>query len=327
LVEPVTRNLEVYNLYLKGMFFANKWTPDDVKKAMTFFQKAIEKEPEFALPYTGLSNCYAFLGATGQSPTLEVYPLARENALKALELNDTLYQSHLALGIVKFFYDWDWDGARQSFQKAVELSPGSAETHHFYGMFHSVLGNFHEAITELKIAVQLDPLSALINDTLTDTYYYAGRYDIALEQCRRTLELDPEFRSGVESLGSIYLMLGKNEKAIEAFEKLYHMTGHELKGVTGLGIAYATAGKHKKAQECIEKLEKRAKLDKDVHLDFDFALIYAALGEKDKAFKYLQQAVDDKVGAVLFLRSTPTFNELRTDKRFGKLLHQIGLEA
>jgi tetratricopeptide (TPR) repeat protein len=122
-------------------------------------------------------------------------------------------------------------------------------------------------------------------------------------------------------------MMGKTDKAIEAFEKLHHMTGHELKGVTGMGVAYAVAGKERKVKECLAKLERRGKLDKNIHLDFDFALIYAAMKDHDKAFKYLQQAVDNRLAAVLFIRSSPNFKHLRHDKRFAKLLHKIGLEA
>lgn len=326
LVKPATENIEAYNLYLKGLFYWNKWTPEDRKKAIKIYEEAIEKEPNFALPYSGLANCYSILGSTSQMDSKIVFPKAKKAALKALELDNNLMEAYLALATVKLYYDWDDAAANELIQKALKLNPGAAVAHQNYALYllltGYLTGKLKEAIKESELAVQLDPLSMPNNLFLGTVYFFNQQYDNALQQYDKILELDPRFRAALESKGWVYSAKGDWEKAIKYFKEYQKLTNSPLKGISGMGYAYAKAGQIGKAKEILNKLEERESLEKDVSISWNIAMIYMGLQDYDKVFYYLERvtlerATVDRFG-FMFFKSHPLFEDVRKDARFEK---------
>jgi TolB-like protein/Tfp pilus assembly protein PilF len=325
LVTSPTNNIEAYNLYLKGNYYWNLWTADSVKKAEFFYHKSLEKERDFPLPYTGISACYSFFGAIGYLPSKEAYPKAKQYAHKALDLDKNLSESHLALAMVQFFFDWDWSGAENSFKRALDLNPGSANSHHYYSMYLMVMHRYDEALEEIKIAISLDPLALPINAALGDALVYSGNITEGIEQYEKTLELDPKFRTAIYHLGWALWQAGQKEKAIQTFKQAHDLVDHALKGITQLGYVYAQTGRIDKANECLEKLKRRQKVEKDVSLDLDFAVIYTGLEKYDMVFEHLERAFEERVGGLVFI-TNPHWKHLEKDQRFQKFLSKMGLK-
>jgi TolB-like protein/Flp pilus assembly protein TadD len=327
LVKSLTGNLDAYNVYLKGIFYWNKWTPDNMKKAIELFEKALEMEPDFAAVYSWLSYCYIVLGAMGNLLPQIAYPKAKEFAHKALELDDELYDSHLSIALVKIFYEWDCDEAYKSVKRALELNPGAGRVHHIYAMYLQTGGRMEEAVKEMELAARLDPLDLPINNHLANVYFSAERYDDALRQLDGILEIDSTYRAAIELKGVSLLMKGEIEKAIETFERNQTLTGTYARGVTALGYAYAKAGRLEDAQNCLRKLEKRQQQEKQELLSMDFVIFYIGLGDFDKAYYHLEKAVEARLGDIIFMRSNPVYKEFRLDPRYKALMKKIGLEA
>jgi class 3 adenylate cyclase/Flp pilus assembly protein TadD len=327
LVKSLTGNLDAYNVYLKGIFYWNKWTPDNMKKAIELFEKALEMEPDFAAAYSWLAYCYIVLGAMGNLLPQIAYPKAKEFAHKALELDDELYDSHLSIALVKIFYEWDCDEAYKSVKRALELNPGAGRVHHVYAMYLQTGGRMEEAVKEIEQAARLDPLDLPINNHLANVYFCAERYDDALEQLDGILEIDSTYRAAIELKGISLLMKGEIEKAIETFERNQTLTGTYARGMTALGYAYAKAGRLEDAQNCLKKLEKRQQQEKQELLSMDFVILYIGLGDFDKAYYHLEKAVEARLGDIIFMRSNPAYKEFRGDPRYKALMKKIGLEA
>jgi len=330
IVRPPTDNMEAYNLYLKGRYYWNKSNPEDSKRAIKDFEEAIAIDPGFALPYCALSYCYSFLGSAGLMPPAEAYPKAKDLTLKAIELDPNHAESHLSLATIKFFHNWDFDGAEASLEKASSLSLNSSLINQVHGWFLIAKGDFEKAIEKMEQAVILDPLSLPLLSNLADAYGFAGRFEEALAQYSKVVELDPAFRRGYEGQGMIYLAMGEPEKAIGYFEKYHKLIGHELKGLSSLGHAYAAAGQMDKAQECLEKIKRREQSEPGVLLHMDYAFIYSGMKEFDKAFEYLQKTYDQRMGiaclGMIFCIRYPMLNELKADPRFRELTEKMGIE-
>ncbi|MBT8380720.1 MAG: tetratricopeptide repeat protein, partial [Ignavibacteria bacterium] len=249
LVTPTTENLDAYNLYLKGKYHLFKWSPENTKIGIEYLNKVIEIENEFAPAYSMLSFGYTILGAMGQIPTRSAFKDARDFANKAIELDDSLAEAYVSLGLVKIFSQWNLEGAEKAFDRALELNPGDAGVHNAYSWYLAAAGKFDEAIETAKHALKLDPLSLAINNSLGDAYLNAGRYEEAIVQLDKTLELDPNFRSALESKGWALFFLGETKKSIKTFKKYQKKTKDPLKGISGLGHVYAKTGQHDKAYE------------------------------------------------------------------------------
>jgi len=326
LVKPATENIEAYNLYLKGLFYWNKWTPEDRKKAIKIYEEAIEKEPNFALPYSGLANCYSILGSTSQMDSKIAFPKAKKAALKALELDNNLMEAYLSLATVKLYYDWDDAAANELIQKALKLNPGAAAAHQNYALYLLLTGKLKEAIKESELAVQLDPLSMPNNLFLGTVYLFNQQYDNALQQYDKILELDPRFRAAIEGKAWVYSAKGEWEKAIKYFKEYHKLTNSPLKGISGMGYAYAKAGQIGKAKQILKKLEERERLEKDVTIAMSLEMvIYMGLQDYDKVFYYLERTTPDRFG-FMFFKSHPLFEEVRKDARFEKWIKKAGFE-
>jgi len=323
MVKAYTSNMEAYNLYLKASYYWNRWTPNDIKKSLELLKKSIKIDPDYPLSYSSLSACYVYLGAVGQLPPKDVYPLAKSYALKALSLDESLPDCHVSLAMVHFF-DWEWDESYKSFMRALMLNPNSAEAHLYYSYYQIAIGNLKKAIIENEKALEIDPLNVQINNSLGDNYFFAGMFNEALEQYKKTLELDNTFRASIEGLGWVYYHIDEFEKSLQQFQKAQSLIGDDLKGVTPLGFVYARLGNHEEVKKCFEKLEKRQKIESEVSLSIDYAVIYLGLRDYDKVFEYLEKGFDEKLGGLVFLR-TRHWREIQNDPRYNNLLKRMNL--
>lgn len=330
LIKSHTKNVDAYNDYLKGIFYYNKWTPEDIKKSVSFFTDAITKEEKFALPYSGLANSYLLIAVTGIMNPKDAYDSAKKYALKALEMDNFLTEAHIALALVKMFCDWDWDGALKSFNTALELNPGAGYVHYNYSMYLRAIGNIEQCVEETEIAHSLDPLSLVINNTLGENYVFAERYQDARDQFIKTLELDPNFRGALWSLGYNYIYMNNYEKALETFLYAQSKTKGDsigLKGQAPLGVIYALMGKLDEVEECLRILKERETASPGTSFNFDYVMIYKALKDYDKVFYYLEKAFEERSGGILFIGKHPAWRDVQADPRFKTLMKKVGLSS
>ncbi|HWN88874.1 MAG TPA: adenylate/guanylate cyclase domain-containing protein [Chitinophagaceae bacterium] len=330
IVKTPTENIEAYNLYLKGRYYWNKSNPEDILRAIKTFEEAIKLDPNFALPYCALSYCYSFMGSSGLMPPTEAYPKAKDCTLKAIELDPNHAESHLSLATIKFYHNWDFEGAEASLNKAQDLGLNSSLFNQVHGWFLIAKGDFEKAIEKIQQALALDPLSLPLMSTLGDAYSFAGRFEEGLAQYNKIIELEPNFRRGFEGRGMIYLAMGENEKAVKDFEQYHKLVGHPLKGLSSLGHAYAAAGQTDKALEIVEKLKLREQNEPGVLLHMDYAFLYSGMKQFDLAFDYLNKTYDQRMGiaclGMIFCIRYPMLNELKSDPRFKELTQKMGLE-
>ncbi len=322
LVKIPTENIDAYNLYLKGLYNWNKWAPDFMSKAIKYFEDAANLSPDFSLAYARLSACYTFLGAAGFMPNKIAYSKAKEYALKSYELDNSLIDAQISLGMVKYFNDWDWEGAEKCFIKALEINPNSAETHQYYSMLLTTLGYHKKALKEAEIAHQLDPLNAPISYILSFAYFNNNQFDLAIDQHKNTLEIDSDFGDTWNSLAWMYLKSSDYEKAMEIFNKNLKNPAYHTKAISGLGYAYAKLEQPEKAREYIKQLEELN--SEDVPLDMDLAIIYSGLGEWDSVFSYLNSAIDKRLGGLNFINGK-YWKELHDQPRFKEILQRMNL--
>jgi len=317
-----TENAEAHQLYLKGRFFWNKRTGNDLRKSIDYFQQAIAADPNYALAYAGVADAYVFLpGYTAGAPR-DCYPKAMAEAKKALELDNTLAEAHTTLALALWYYGFDFAQANREFQRAIELNPNYATGHQQYGNNTlSALGRFEEAISEGKRAVELDPLALVINADLGMNYYYARRYDEAITQLRKTLEMDPGYYYAHVNLGEVFSAKRAFDEAIAEYQKARALNDDPF--VLGLlGNAYASLGNKTEALKILEQLKVMSR-QRYVSL-YSFAIVYLALGDKAEALRWLEQCYQDRAGADIgWIRVDSLVDPLRGDSRFEALAEKI----
>jgi adenylate cyclase len=330
IIKVPTENIDAYNLYLKGKYHWNKSNPEDTNKAIQLFEKAIRIDPDFALPYCTLSFCYSFMGSAGLLPPSEAYPKAKDYTLKAIELDPHHPESHLSLAIIKFYNNWDFEGAETSLNKAVSLGLNSSLLNQVHGWFLIAKGDTAKAIEKMEQALMLDPLSLPLMSNLARAFCFARRFDEALVQYDKIIEMDPSFRVAFEGRGLVYLAIGENEKAIEDLEQYHKLTGSPLKGLSPLGHVYAATGHTDKALDCLDRLKKREEAEPNLLLHMDYAFIYTGLKDYDKAFYYLNKTYEQRMGiaclGMIFCIRYPMLNELKSDPRFKELTDKMGIK-
>jgi TolB-like protein/Tfp pilus assembly protein PilF len=313
-------NAEAYQDYLKGRFYWNKRTERGFRQAIGYFQDAIESDPGYALAYTGVADSYSLLGYYSLPPK-DVYPKAKAAALKALEIDETLAEAHVSMGWIKFAYDWAFPEAELEFQRAIDLNPTYATAHHWYSDYLAAMGRYDEAVHEARLALELDPLSFIINAVLGHKLIAAGHHDEAIIQLTKTLEMDASFAPAHEFLGLAYLHRKKYEEAIEHYKRLAELReswlGH-------LGYAYAISGRKEKALSVLQDLQVLSAQQRVSPTGM--TMIYAGLNEKARAFECLDKAVVDRDPLILYIRTHPYSDSLKTDPRYTDLLRRIGLE-
>ena len=314
-----------YTEFLKGVHKFNQWTPEGARSALRHFDKSVEMDPECALPYSGIATAYTFLAAMGQMPGSIAYPRAKEAALKAMNLEATTAESHAAMATVLFFYDWDFAGAYRHFQKALTLTPGAAPLRKLYAMYLMALGDGDAAEEELQWALQMDPLSSSIRTALGEALVHRERFDEAEAQLRRVLELDPDFRAAREVLGWVFIAQGMFEEALAELKEIPGRTGDPFKVIPHRMSALAGLGRLEEATQLFHLLEERREREPEVSLEVDFAFAHLALGEKERTLDYLEEAVERRLGMVVFFNSSPAWREIRSHPRFQDLLKKVGI--
>ncbi|PYI45253.1 MAG: hypothetical protein DMF11_12890 [Verrucomicrobia bacterium] len=317
-----TANSEAHQLYLKGRFFWNKRTGNDLKKSIDYFEQAIVADPTYALAYAGVADGYVWLpGYTAGTPR-DCYPKAKAAAKKALELDDTLAEARTSLAIAIWLYDFDSSQANREFQRAIELNPNYAIAHQQYGNITlSALGRFDDAIAEGKRAVELDPLSLVINTDLGSNYCYARRYDEAIAQLRKILEMDAGFYIAHVVLGQALDAKGVRDAAIVEYQKARALNDDpSVLGV--LARAYGLSGNKLEAEKILDQLKELSK--QRYVAAYSFALVYLGLGDKEEALRWLEQSYQDRAGSDIgYIRVDPLLDPLRGDPRFEALAKKI----
>ena len=320
-----TQNVEAYQLYLKGRYYWNKRTPETVQQGLKYFEQAIDKDPLFALAYSGVADSYFILGPVGLSAlsAKEAMPKQRVAALKALELDDKLAEAHTSIAVVRIVYDWNWTAAEQEFKRALEINPSYATTHAWYAAYLMARGQFDQGIAEIKQAQELDPFSLSISNALAGHYYHAQQYDQAIAQYQKTIEMNPNVFVPHSDLAQAYEQKGMYAEAIAEVNQAISLSERSAELVGQLGHIYAVSGKKNEALKALAELNEPSK-QADVS-PVDLALIYTGLGEKDQAFTWLQKAYDERSPSLIYLKVEQKFDSLRAEPRFADLLRRIGL--
>jgi TolB-like protein/Flp pilus assembly protein TadD len=316
-------NGEAYRLYLKGRYFWAK-RPDGIEKAVNYFQQALELEPDCALPWAGLADCYSALGSweDGSVPPREVMPKALGAVTKALELDGALAEAHASLAYIKIHYDWDWDGAEKECQQAINLNPDCANAYHWYSHLLVATGQIEKSLAVSEQCLALDPLDMMHSNHLGWHLYHARQYDAALAQHLKTLELDPHSVWPHCELGRAYEQKQMFAEAIESFKQAISLSRSSFP-VAGLGHAYALAGWRDEAIRQLEELSRRAA---DGYVSpFNPAVIYAGLGDRARALDLLEKAYEERSGWIAYLKVDPRLDPLRAEPRFVTLLQRVGL--
>ena len=322
LAKPGTTNPEAYQLYLQGRYAFNRRGAESLKRAIQYFEQATALDPNYAQAYVGLADAYHVIsGYWGGLPPKESFPKAKAAALKAIELDDNLAEAHTALAAVKAGYEWDWAGAEGEFKRAIELSPSFADGRYFYAIIYLVpMRRFEEAVAEMKRALETDPLSLIINANLGEIYYYARQYDQAIEQGRKTLEIASEFPVAHNNLKDVYEQQGMYEQAITHYQA---MGGIGRQRASLLEKAHEAAGPQGYWQKSVELFldeGKRTYIQPTI-----IAKNYARLGDKERAFQWLEKAYVERDSDLIYLHVEPMYDPLRSDPRYVDLLKRMGL--
>jgi TolB-like protein/DNA-binding winged helix-turn-helix (wHTH) protein/Tfp pilus assembly protein PilF len=315
---------EAYEAYLKGRYFWNKRTGDGLTKAIRYFKTAIDKDPNYAQAFAGLADSYALAGdwQYGLLAPREAYPKAKAAATKALELDGTLGEAHISLALCLDGFDWDWDTAGREFIRGIELSPGYATGHHWYGWYLAHLGRNDEAISEMKKAESLDPLSLIIGADLAEELLIARRYDEAIRQARKTLNLDPLFALAHRILGQIFVQQHRYNEGIAELQKAIELSPGGSASLSNLAYAYAVSGRRDEALKMLNDLKNRSS---DAFSNApELAMVYVGLDDKDQAMSSLEKAYSERFNPGVLIR--PCFDALRPDPRFQDLLHRVGMK-
>ena len=327
LAKSSATNPEAYQLYLKGRYHANQTTAAELKKSIDYFQQVIEKDPSYAPAYAAVADAYSALGGGWMYlPPSDSFPKAKAAAMKALELDDTLAEAHVALGYAAFF-DWDWPSAEQEFKRAIELNPNSALSHRRYAEYLQTRLRFNESIAEAQRAQELDPLSPDIASELGNVHFIAGQYDESIAQFQKALDLNPNIPVLRAMLALAYAMKRMYPQAIAEYDKISDQDKVTAAGnqfVAGmLGWVYAVSGRRTDALKIAQEFK-----DLSAHAYVDFywpSVIYAGLGDKDEALGLLEKGYQEHAAGMLYLAVDPFWYGVRSDPRYAALLRRMGL--
>ncbi len=318
---PYAGNLDAYHDYLKGRYFQNKMTEEDLSKSVAYFEAALAADSNCALAYAGLADSYGLFAFLGILPAKEAHARAREFIDSALRLDDKIAEAYTALANVKMLSDWDWPGAEAGYQRALQLKPGCAHSRRMYAALLSVLQRHPEAIREIRRAQKLDPLSLVINAELSWDLYMARDFQGAAEQAWRTLAMEPRFAPAQHTLGLAYQQMGMLEEAIVEFQNARTCSDGHPATLAALGHAYAVAGQREEAEQLLHELER---LGGHRHVSaYSLGLVFAGLGDTSMAVKWLEKARDDRDVWLVWLATEPRFDPLRSERRFDDLLLSI----
>ncbi len=311
-------NLEAYTLFLRGRYFWNQRTAEGIQRGIEYFERALAADSACALAYAGLADAYILLGTfeyDGLAPK-SIIPKARAAAQRALALDETLVEAQAALANIKFSYEWDWPSAEREFQRVLALSPSYAEAHHRYAHYLAAQARFEEALAEERLALELDPLSLIINTQMGVIFYYMRRYDEAIAQYRKTLELDSNFVQARIVLGAAFAQKAMFEEALAELKRAFELSEGNALAAALLAYVYGVSGKKNEARKMLEELQQPAHL----------ALAYLGLDEKEQALTALEKAYEARSNYLVFLKVEPFADPLRAHPRFIALLEKMGLQ-
>ena len=323
LTKRYTENNDAYEAYLKGRYMWNKRTVDSLQKALGYFQQAIRVDPNYSLAYVGLADTYTLLSFFTLAAPNDAFPKAKLAAEKALAIDSTLAEAYTALGQYKAYYEWDWNGAEDQFQKGIALNPNYPLLHHWRSLNLIAMGRMDEARAAMLRALELDPLLLVSNVNLGRIDYYEGRYDQAIQQYQRALELDKDFMRTHLRLGLAYVQQGRYHEALIEYNKALEIAGDTPQIRAHIAHVMAVSGKKSEALAGLAELQERAK--RQYVPPYDIALIYVGLGEKDKAFAWLEKAYNDHSTEMIYFKVEPMLAPLRSDSRYQDLLRRMKL--
>jgi serine/threonine protein kinase/Tfp pilus assembly protein PilF len=325
LTKRYTENSQAFIAYSKGSYFWSRRTEEDLKTAISYFRQAIQLDPNYALPYTGLSYSYLLLPEYGHYSPVEGYPLAKDAALKSIAIDSALSEAHVCLAQLKWRYDRDWRGSEGEYKLAIDLDPGNATAHHWYGYDLMCFGRYEEAIREIKRALELDPRSLVINRNLGQVYFRAGRFAEAKYALQKTLEMDPKFSFAHQYLGCILYQEGKYQEALAEFLKEKEFAkGWDSRIDSWLGVTYLKLGQRNKTQEILADLEKKS--GQMYVPPTTLAALYFVLGDTDKGFKCLDRAYEVYDSFLRLIGVDALFDSIRSDPRYLQNIKKINLE-
>jgi TolB-like protein/Tfp pilus assembly protein PilF len=314
-----TENVAAYEAYLKGRYYMSQRTAEGLMKAIQFFQEAVEIDPRYALAYCDLASCYKLAVWYVPMQASEAVPQLHAAASKAIELDSSLPEAHMAMAEV-YSFQWNWKQSLAENERAITLNPGYAAGHHNVALALALMGRNAKALTHIQRARELDPLSLVINTDLGWIYYLGHRYDEAIIQYQKALELDPNFTLAHFDLALAFCALARHDKAIAEMQNA-RARGSEY--LAGLGYIYAVAGRRAEALTTLAELERLAK--QQYVPPYHLAWIYTGLGDKDKAISLLQQVYAEHTQHVVDFKTVPMFDSLRSDERFQELIRNVGL--
>jgi DNA-binding winged helix-turn-helix (wHTH) protein/TolB-like protein/Flp pilus assembly protein TadD len=316
-----TENPEAHNLYLQGRYFWNKRTRDALDKGIDYFQKAIEKDPDYALAYAGLADSYGVLGMYYLSPA-SAFPKAKEAATKALALDQSVVEAQVPLAATRLVYDWDFPSAEKALRQTAELNPKYAEAHQLLGWFFMATNRLDDAMTEINRAQQIDPVSLPINRDIGRVFFYKREYDQAIAAYQKIIDMDAGYGQAYLFLGAAYEQKRMYKEAVAAIQRAIDTSGSSPMTVSTLAHAYAVSGEKAEALKLMDRLRE---MSKQAYVSaYFFAEIYAGLGDNDQAIDWLQRACDERASWLIFLNVEPAFDALRSDQRFDDVLVRIG---
>lgn len=314
-----------HELYLKARYHWNKRTEENVSKAISYFERALDCDPTYAQAHAGLADCYNILAYYNALPPFEAYPKAKAAAQKALELDQSLAEPHASLGVIMRDFEWDWSGADREFQWAIELNPGYIEAVHWRATLLLMLGRASDGIREKSNALALDPLSVVIRTDLGRMFYFVRDYDEAIREYQSVLDLDPSFGSAHLCLANAYEQKGRFEQALSELRigtALYQGRSYAL---ARLAHGLAIAGERDEAASLLEQLRV---LSRQTYVSaYDIALVHVGLRELDEALLWLQRAWEERSLWLGYLNIEPQLDPLRGDARFSQLVRKVGLQT
>lgn len=314
---------EAYEDYLKGRYYWNKRSGQGFAKAIGYFEDATRKDPQYALAYAGLADCYGIIGATiyGTVPASEAAPKAKAAAIRALEIDPSLAEAETSLATAKFNYDWDWAGAAQGFTRSIQLDPKYATAYQRYSLYSIAMGRFDDSFEQIKKARDLDPLSISINSSFGWRLYLSRQYDRSIAQLRDTLEMDPSYEWAYLILGQAHEQKGEYGPALIELRKAVELSRDSPLMVSALAHAYAVSGNQTEAQKLLAQLISKS--GQQYVSPYYIAIVYLGLGKNDLAMTWLEKAFADHSNGLVFLRVEPELDPLRSNTRFIALQHKL----
>jgi serine/threonine-protein kinase len=320
-----TQDREAYQLYLKGRFYWNKRAPEALFKSIPFFEGAIERDPTYALAYSGLADTYSVLASTSLVDPLVLFPKAKAAAMRAIELDNNLAEAHTSLVIVKIYFDWDWEAVEREAEQATRLNPNYATVHHWLSVYLCARGRYDQALAEIRRAQELDPLSLVIDTHVAWVLYFSRRYDEAIQHYLQILKVEPGFVRARYLLGATYLEQAMYDEAIAEIGRAIEITSRgSTEMIAALACALARAGRRADAESLLEELMVTGR-DRFVS-PYDIATIYVSLNDPDRAFEWLEKAYQGRLGWMVGLAADPRVDPIRADPRFADLLRRMHLD-